>query len=362
VGSLPPEWGGPKRGGVATFHASLLAGLLERRADVEVLGAMPPGPLDREVAVPVYVRPDGLGRADFYAQLLERLQPDAVLMNHIAHTVGVTHAQLHTHIPAVGVVHSWHNVTFAAGEDARKRALAVTQRAMAGLGALVVPSRHALEEGLGLGFRYPATAEAIHNPLPPLYSDEAIDVDATERRGVLYLGGLVPRKAPTALIEAATLMPRFDVVFVGGGELERELRLLVERRRLGDRVKIAGALPEEDHLLQVRDLLLGAEVMCLPSRSESFGLVFIEALACGTPIVGFGPTVREIRAAMGIDVGEPLERGSPEEIAAAIERVQAIEWDRGRLRRAALKAFGLASVTERYVELLRGVVSTRLLR
>lgn len=352
VGSLPPEWGGPRRGGVATFHASLLTGLLERPDDVRVLGAVPPGPLDRQVAVPVYVRPEGVGRADFYAELLERLQPDAVLMNHIAHTIGVTHAQV-SEIPALGVVHSWHNVTFATGEEERERAMALTQRAMTGLAALIAPSRHALEEGRGLGFRYPARAEAIHNPLPSLYADERIEVDRAERRGVLYLGSLIPRKAPAALVEAAALT-RSEVLFAGSGELERELRLLIERRRLEDRVRIA-SLPESGHLLRVRDLLLGAEVMCLPSRSESFGLAFIEALACGTPVVGFAPTVREIARAMGIDVGVPLERGAPEEVAAAIEHVRATEWDRDRLRRVTLETFGLPRVTERYVELLRGV-------
>lgn len=354
VGSLPPEWGGPLRGGVATFHASLLSGLSERRSEVEVVGVLPPTPLDREVPVPVFARPGETSRAAFYEDLLERLRPDVVLMNHIANTVGVTHARLEPAVPALGVVHSWHNVTFSSGE-AREQALSLTREAMGGMAALAVPSRHGIAEGRRLGFRYPAIVEAVPNPLQPLYMSDDVDVSAAERGGVVYLGGLIPRKDPGALVEAAALLPRVDVVFVGEGELAADLRALVDRLELRDRVRLADLPSGEGHLTHVRDALLHARLLCLPSRSESFGLVFIEALACGTPVVGFGPTIREIRDEVGIEIGEPLETGAPEEVAGAIERVLARDWDRGELRRATVAAFGLPRITDRYVELLSRV-------
>jgi glycosyltransferase involved in cell wall biosynthesis len=355
VGSLPPEWGGPSRGGVATFHASLLSGLLERRDAVEIVGTLPPTPLAAEVPVPIFARPEGIGRAAFYEGLLERLRPDVVLMNHIANTFGVTHARLGSPVPAAGVVHSWHNVTFKPADE-RESALALTQEAMSGLAAMVVPSRHALAEGRGLGLRYPAIADVIHNPLQPLYMGDDVDVHAHKRRDVLYLGSLIPRKEPAALVEAAVLLPTLGVLLVGEGELAVSLRAQIDGLGLGERVRLAGPLPDADHVQRVRDMLLRARMICLPSRSESFGLVFIEALACGTPIVGFGPTVREIRDEIGIEIGEPLETGTPQEIAAAIERVAAATWDRDLLRRATLDAFGLSKVTDRYVELLSQLV------
>lgn len=358
VGSLPPEWGGPVRGGVATFHATLLEGLAKYAADVEVVGVMPPGPLDRDIPFPVYVRPDDVGVAAFYEGLLTQLNPDVVLMNHVAHTVGVTHARLDSSPPAVGIVHSWHSITFGeAGEIARRRE--VTEEALAGLAALIVGSRHCLREGRSLELGYPATADAIHYPLQPVYSDPGIDVHGSDRKGVLFLGSLIPRKNPASLVEAGAQLPDLDLALEGEGELERSLRELIVRRGIGDRVRIAGHFPTAEHLGRVRDHLLGAQVMCLPSRSESFGLVHIEALACGTPVVGFGPTVREIRDAMGIEIGEPLESGAPPEIAAAIERVVNSTWDRDLLRRATIDTFGLPRVVERHVELLHRVVAGR---
>jgi glycosyltransferase involved in cell wall biosynthesis len=356
VGSLPPEWGGPVRGGAATFHAALLTGLLERHGEVDVVGVLPPGPLDREIPAPVWVRPDDVGRASFYRGLLDRLRPDVVLMNHIAHTVGVTHARLESPPPAVGVIQSWHNVTFRSGDE-RRRAVALTREALGGLGAMVAVSRHTMEEGRRLGFEYPVVTGTIHNAVPPLYMGEDVDPDGEERAGVLFLGSLIPRKAPGALVEAAGMLPGLAASLVGRGELERELRAQVDALGLSGRVRIADPPAGDGHLRWVRRELLRSEVMCLPSSSEGLPLAFVESLACGTPIVGFAPAVHEIRETIGIDVGEPLDSSAPEEVATAIERVLAGEWDRPQLRRATLDAFGLPKVVDRYVELLSGVAS-----
>jgi glycosyltransferase involved in cell wall biosynthesis len=355
VGSLPPEWGGPARGGAATFHAALLTALLERAADVEVVGTLPPAPLDRPIPVPAWVRPEGVGRAQFYEELLERLRPDAVLMNHIAHTFGVTHARLGSPAPVLGVIQSWHNVTFATGEE-RRRALAVTQEALSGLGAMAAVSRHTMDEGRRLGFEYPALAETIHNPVPPLYMAEDLDVGGAERAGALFLGSLIPRKEPGTLMDAAAMLPELDLLLVGQGELEEELRARIAALGLEDRLRLAEPPQGDSHLPWIRQMLLRSAVMCLPSRSEGLPLAFLEALACGTPIVGFGPAVREIRDELGIEVGEPLDGDTPEEIAAALERVLAARWDRDELRRATLQRFGLDRIADRYLEMLARAV------
>jgi len=354
VGSLPPEWGGPLRGGAATFHGALLESLLDRGSEVEVVGVLADAPLSRELPVPVWDRPENVSRATFYEAVLERTRPDVVLMNHIAHTVGVTHARLGSPVPALGVIQSWHNVTFSRGEE-RRRAQEVTREALSGLGAMVAVSRHTAEEGERLGFEYPPGVEMIHNPVPPLYMEKDVDVRRDERSGALFLGSLIPRKAPGALVEAAALLPELAVSLVGQGELKGELRARIAALGIEHRVRIAEPPPADGHLPWIRRALLRAEVMCMPSRSEGLPLAFVEALACGTPVVGFGPAVEEIRDTVGIDVGEPLRSGAPEEVAAALEGVFATRWDRSRLRRATIEAFGLDYATDRYLEVLSRV-------
>lgn len=349
VGSLPPELGGTERGGVASFHAALLEAFSRGVDGVEVVGVLAPSPYAR-APYPVLARPAPDTTAGFYESLLERLEPDVVLLNHVANTVGVTHAGLAGAPPALGVAHSWHNVTFQSGAE-RRRARAVTAEALSGLTALATPSRHCRREGERLGLPYPSLVRTIHYPLQSLYEDDGIDVEAEEREDVLYVGSLIRRKGPGALVEAAAALPRADVTLVGRGEEEGPLRELIERLGLAHRVRLT-PLSGPGHLERLRELFLGSSVLCLPSESESFGIVFIEALACGVPVVGFGPTVREIREAMGIEVGVALEDRSPAAIAAAIERVLASTWDRGALRRAALASFGLARTGGLYAGLL----------
>jgi glycosyltransferase involved in cell wall biosynthesis len=353
VGSLPPEWGGPLRGGAATFHAALLTEL-GRRADVDVVGVLPPGPLDREIPVPAWIRPESVGRARFYEDLLERLQPDVVLMNHVAHTIGATHARLGSSVPAVGVIQSWHNVTFSSGEE-RRQALALTQEALGGLGAMVAVSHHTMAEGRQLDLEYPSMVETIHNPVPAFCMAQDVDVEGCQRGGVLFLGSLISRKEPDALIDAAGLLPTLEFLLVGQGQLEEHLRARIAALGVEGRVRLAEPPSGDDHLPWIRQRLLRAAVMCLPSRSEGLPLAFVEALACGTPIVGFAPAVREIREELGIEVGVPLDSGDPAGIAAAIEKASAATWDREELRRATLDHFGLDRVTDRYAGLFSRV-------
>ncbi|HEY8808984.1 MAG TPA: glycosyltransferase [Solirubrobacterales bacterium] len=352
VGSLPPAWGGPSYGGVATCHATLLEGFLSPRCPVDIVGVVTTEPVAADRPVRSFIRPRDESIAAFYGRLLGELEPDAVIMHHFAHTIGVTHAGLNDAPPAIGIAHSWHNITLRSGEE-QQRARETTQRALDGLQAVVGVSHHCLLEGEDLGLRFPPISEMIHLPLQPLYSTAVpdLDLDGRERNGVAYLGSLTARKRPAALVEAAARLPGTGVVLAGHGELEDRLRALISSLALDERVDIRRL---DD--LGVRALLLGSEAMCLPSRSETFGLAYTEALACGTPVVGFGPTLHEIRDEVGVDIGESLDTGQPEEVAAAIQSVLARDWDRGNLRRRTLAAFDLPKAIERYETLLAKVL------
>jgi glycosyltransferase involved in cell wall biosynthesis len=341
---------------VATFHAALLEGLARRGGEVELLGALVPTPPSRTPPVSTFHRPEGVGIAEFYEGLLGRLHPDVVLMNHVAHTIGVTHARLSGAPPAVGIAHSWHNISFRHGEE-RARARAVTEEALGGLATLVVPSRHCRQEGERLGLPLPADTETIHYPLPPPYAEAGVDPEGvSERRGVLYVGSLIERKNPAGLVEAAALSPGAEVTIVGEGEQEGELREQIAKLGLDGRVRLESLLGER-HLERLRDLYLSSAALCLPSASESFGIVFIEALACGTPVVGFSPTVREIGIELGTEIGVPLEDRSPAAIAAALDAVASRTWDRHRLRQAVCESFALGPTVDRYLRVLSGAVA-----
>jgi D-inositol-3-phosphate glycosyltransferase len=106
---------------------------------------------------------------------------------------------------------------------------------------------------------------------------------------VLFVGRIQPLKGPDVAVEALALLdnPTARLVIVGaasGAEGEQEFRRVqqvIATHGLGDRVSIVA--PQPHHALCT--FYRAADVVVVPSRSESFGLVALEAAACGTPVV-----------------------------------------------------------------------------
>lgn len=99
---------------------------------------------------------------------------------------------------------------------------------------------------------------------------------------VLVIGRLVGYKGHAVLLRAARqVAARFWIV--GTGPLEAGLRQQVRESGLGDRVQFWGEVPEFDRTA----LLHACELLALPSvtRAEAFGLVQVEAMLCGKPVV-----------------------------------------------------------------------------
>lgn len=93
------------------------------------------------------------------------------------------------------------------------------------------------------------------------------------------------RKNTAALVRAMNrvteVLPGARLRVVGDGPELPRLRYLVESLDLGNVVTLAGSLGGAE----VRSELARADVFCLPSRQEGFGIVFLEAMAAGLPIV-----------------------------------------------------------------------------
>ena len=108
---------------------------------------------------------------------------------------------------------------------------------------------------------------------------------------LLFVGRIQPLKGLTvaigALAELSARRPDAVLVVVGGqsgaggAEEMAAARALIERHGLQDRVRFVP--PQPHHLLST--YYRAADVCIVPSRSESFGLVALEAAACGTPVV-----------------------------------------------------------------------------
>lgn len=103
-------------------------------------------------------------------------------------------------------------------------------------------------------------------------------------------GALIPRKNQVAALEVLTRIPEATLLLIGEGPDRAMLEAKARMLGVADRARFLGRLPHE----ALPALLAAADVMLLPSRSEGLANVWVEALACGTPVVaGDIPGARE---------------------------------------------------------------------
>jgi D-inositol-3-phosphate glycosyltransferase len=132
----------------------------------------------------------------------------------------------------------------------------------------------------------PAVEHAFFAPGDQGGARRAIGLPA-DRQVVLFVGRIQPLKAPDVAVEAIAHVPGPLLVVVGGASgpdgLAEAARLhrLVDDLGVGDRVLFVP--PRPHHILS--SYYRAADVVIVPSRSESFGLVALEAAACGIPVV-----------------------------------------------------------------------------
>jgi glycosyltransferase involved in cell wall biosynthesis len=193
---------------------------------------------------------------------------------------------------------------------------------------------HVMYEGPGSAFRVIDDHMAIESVL------KRYGV-TSQKRFLLYVGGMSPHKNLSALIGAYEELiadPGFeDVRLVLVGEYLADafysdypaLRQLVQQSQLGERVVFTGFIEDQE----LACLYNAASCFVLPSLVEGFGLPAVEAMACGTPVVASrAGSLPEILDGAG-ELFDPLD---PRELLTALRVVLS-----DRTLRATMRARGL---------------------
>jgi glycosyltransferase involved in cell wall biosynthesis len=145
---------------------------------------------------------------------------------------------------------------------------------------------------------------------------------------IVTVGTLSERKGQRIAIDALTRIPEATLILVGEGPARRAFERHAAALGLSDRVRLPGNRPPEE----VAALLAAADVMMLPSESEGLANVWVEAMACGTPVVT--PNIGGAREAVTADAGRVVAR-EPESFAAAARALIADPPDPWTVRKAA---------------------------
>ncbi|MBK6768818.1 MAG: glycosyltransferase [Ardenticatenales bacterium] len=209
----------------------------------------------------------------------------------------------------------------------------------------------------------------VFRPMPREQALAHLQRDPCERM-ILFVGRMDPIKGLDTLIRAMGIVVARDpslrenaCLCVVGGDTSEDLRRadaelgrlndLAESLGLGHLVRFIGALGQD----ALRYYYNAAEVVVVPSRYESFGMVALEAMACGTPVIasdvgGLSTLIRDGRT------GFLVPDGDPEALAAKLQPLLALPEIHDTLGEhgiATAEAYGWPAIAER-VEALYGQV------
>lgn len=171
----------------------------------------------------------------------------------------------------------------------------------------------------------------------------------------LFVGRFAYYKGCDVLLEAFAKVTGAQLVMVGSGGMEEQLRRRAEELGIADKVQFAGSLPEEELCRKYAE----CDVFVLPSvaRSEAFGLVQMEAMAFGKPVINTNLPSGVPYVSIHGKTGLTVEPGSVDKLAEAMQWMVDQKEERlqmGERARERMKAeYQLESMTTRTLELYK---------
>jgi teichuronic acid biosynthesis glycosyltransferase TuaC len=154
----------------------------------------------------------------------------------------------------------------------------------------------------------------------------------THDKVIIYVGRFVEAKGLRELVTAFTAMSQtradLRLALVGDGVMKTELLALLDAAGIRNKVHLPGGLEP----MQVADWIAASDVLTLPSWSEGYPNVVVEAVACGRPVVAtdVGGTNEIIHKHNGILVPPR----NPQALQAGLEQALSADWDHDKIAAA----------------------------
>lgn len=178
---------------------------------------------------------------------------------------------------------------------------------------------------------------------------------ADEERLVLFVGNLIDRKRPGLFVDVIARLQesrgKVRAVVVGDGPLREAVSAHIARAGLQDSIAMVGRRSQAELV----DYYTAADAFLLPSAMESFGLVAVEAMLCGCPVVGTFEAMQEV---VPVSAGTYVDTADAATIAAAVHDVLDSEQDRKDIRAAAMD-YDWSRGIDRFIAVYEDAVASR---
>ncbi|MEO1062679.1 MAG: glycosyltransferase [Actinomycetota bacterium] len=274
------------------------------------------------------------GILDVFADEVEvhaqRFRPTAVHGNYWLSGVSAHDLKHRLDIPLLMTFHTLGAVKRAMGDHEPQARIDAEQRTIGCADVVLANGLPEREQLIGLYGAHrdrveivsPGVDRAIFSPGSSEGARRALSL--TDGPRALFVGRIQPLKGLDVAVRALARSehPELRLSVVGGPSGAEGRRTLAEVRALADELGVADRIdqhpPQPHHLLST--YYRAADVVVMPSRSESFGLVALEAAACGTPVVA--TAVGGLRSLVHHgETGFLVEGRDPDGFAHGIDRV-----------------------------------------
>jgi len=198
-----------------------------------------------------------------------------------------------------------------------------------------------LRNGVDLALFHPRDREAARATL------------GLTRPSVLAVGNLVALKRHWLMLEAISHLPQVELVIVGEGPERTRIENLARERKVADRVRLLGRVPQD----RLPEIYSAADLLLLVSTHEGWPNVLLESMACGTAVV-VSPMDGIADIVGTADAGRILADVSPNGLAVAIRELLAAPPSRAATRLYA-EQFDWQSTTDGQLALFLEILERR---
>ena len=182
-----------------------------------------------------------------------------------------------------------------------------------------------------------------------------------KKNSLCFIGNISKIKGIDILIDGLNKLPgdNYRLYIAGKGPYEKKLSSVPN-----DNIEVLGWLNEN----QIYELLLSTQLLVNPSRSESFGLIYLEALFAGIPVIGYEPIIKELKEHLNLseslknwliefDYKKENSKILAEKIQKGLNIIYSDSYskDMNRMKDLIVKNFKWERIASQYIELYRQI-------
>ena len=204
----------------------------------------------------------------------------------------------------------------------KKKLMHLASKAM---NLLVFNSHHSYERAMVLGLNTDCKVHIIPPSAKWDFHNPVIEKNEIKRK-ILFVGKLDQNKRIIEVMDTMLEHPEYELIISGDGPLKKDVLQIISQRP-----QCSFTYFENLDSIELAKVLANCGLLCVPSDYESFGLVYIESLCMGVPIIGFRESVKFINSCLELQSGVQVIGTVKESIGIAIDKLESNFWNASEL-------------------------------